>query len=263
MDKKQQTNSENFLVKTRNLTKAFRNQLVFRDVNLTIRPGDKIALLGVNGCGKTTLIEILLGLKQPSRGEVVYQGKKSSFLKKTQTIYQSGDYPSKLKVNDIIGFYEDLFRLSDEQRQNIVKVMKILQLYHLKKKKINKLSFGQRKKLEAVLMLAVPTKFLIVDELTAGIDINGRIELFRIFKSLCESDAEKALIWITHDIDEISLCNRVVMMSSKDHKVSLDMSLEEAKQKFKTVKNMVYDYVDYEIGKTKVKFNKANPFQKQ
>lgn len=184
---------KNILVKIVNLSKSFGKNVVFKNVNLEIKKGDKIALIGVNGCGKTTLTEILLGLKSANRGKVVYDIEKSNFLLNTQVVYQVGEYPRKLLVKNVIKLYQNLFNTKTSTAVTD-RLMKILQIYELRDQKVNKLSFGQRKKLEAVLMLSMPGRFCIVDELTAGVDINGRIELFRLFDEMYKKDKTQTII---------------------------------------------------------------------
>ncbi len=238
-------NNEN-LIEIINLSKSFNKNVILKNVNLTIKKGDKIALIGVNGCGKTTLTEMILDLKMPTSGKILYNIPKKNFLLKTQVVYQTGDYPRKLKLKDIINLYRNFFKL-DIKDSVIDNLLKRLQLDNLKLKKINKLSFGQRKKLEAILVLLVPGNFLIIDELTAGVDINGRVELLRMFDEMCKKDPKKSMIWITHDIEEINLCNRIIMISKKNKKITYDGTLADAVKKWKTVKNMVYEYIKKEI----------------
>ncbi len=239
---------KNVLLKVVNLSKSFGKNVVFKGINLEIKKGDKIALIGVNGCGKTTLTEILLGLKSPSKGEIIYDINKQNFLLNTQVVYQVGEYPRKLLVKNVIKLYQNLFSIKASSSVTD-RLMKILQIYELKNQKVNKLSFGQRKKLEAVLMLSMPGRFCIVDELTAGVDINGRIELFRLFDELYKKDKNQTIIWITHDLEEINLCNRIVLISKRNKTITFDGKVSQAKKKWGTIKNMIHEYIDKEIGR--------------
>ena len=236
------------LLKTINLSKSFGKKVVFNKINFEIKKGDKIALIGVNGCGKTTLTEILLGLKSPTKGKIIYDINKRDFLLNTQVVYQVGEYPRKLLVKNVIKLYENLFSLKTNANK-IDHLMKVLQIYELKNQKVNKLSFGQRKKLEAVLMLSMPGRFCIVDELTAGVDINGRIELFRLFQELYEKNKQQTTIWITHDMEEISLCNRIILISRREKAIVFDDTVKAAEKKWGSIKNMIIKYIDREIGK--------------
>ncbi len=235
------------VLKISNLFKSYGKLEVLKGLNLTVYPGDCIALLGVNGSGKSTLMEIILGLNSKDKGDIVYFPDKFTFLQKTLVVFQIGLYPAKMTIKNLVKFYHDFyFKPYDlERTQKIAKSLEIEQFWN---QRVNNLSFGQKKKVEALVSLSVNADFYFIDELTAGTDINSRLKIPKMFRrEITESSFPKGMIWITHDPNEIELlCNRVVILSKKTKNVCFDGSFADVKKKFKTIKKMLQTHFDDE-----------------
>ncbi len=244
--KSSQTNSKPFL-KISNLYKSYGKTKVFEKFNLEIKHNDRIALLGVNGSGKSTLIEIILGLRNKNSGRIEYSKNFKTFLRNLQVVFQIGKYPNNMRVSHLVSFYRDFYAQTYPPKM-ITRLVELLELKLLWKQKVNKLSFGQQKKLEALLMFMIDCDFYIIDELTAGVDINTRVKIFALFQNLLKKNPHKGMIWITHDSDEIEkLCNRIVILSKNNLNIVFDGSLKDVKIKFKSVKNMVLEHLRIEV----------------
>lgn len=238
------------LIRTVDLSKRYGNLLVLDKFNLKIYPGDRIALLGVNGSGKTTLMEILLGLLPKSEGQIHYLPSKKAFLTNSLAIFQVGAYPAKMKVRSLIRFYQDFYPRPLGMQESY-RLARILNLTSLLNKKVNNLSFGQKKKVEALLTLSVESDFYFVDEITAGVDIDARVQIPAMFLKKLQTDLKKGMLWITHDPNEIEkLCNRVILLSKNNQNIYFDGTVAQAKKRFQSIQQMLEVHFRQELTET-------------
>ena len=174
---------------------------LFRDLNLTLSAGNIYGLLGKNGAGKTTLLKIIMGLLIPKNGECKvfdYNSKNRSpgLLKQIYFIPEEFFLPS-LTIKEYLLLYSGFYPLFDKNLFN-----NYLEEFSLTdKKKLNNMSYGQKKKFLISFGLSANTKLLIMDEPTNGLDIPGKSQ-FR--KLLISSFDEKRIILIsTHQVRDI------------------------------------------------------------
>ena len=227
------------LINIIDLYKNYGDIEVVEKLNLRVYPGDRIALLGVNGSGKTTLMEIILGLCHQTKGQITYFPNKKKFLSKALPIFQIGVYPAKLKLKTLIQFYQDFYDRPFGLKRSR-ELARLLNLTPFLSKRVNNLSFGQKKKVEALVSLSVESDFYFVDEITAGVDIDARIQIPKMFLQQIKQNPKKGMIWITHNPDEIEkLCNRVVLLSKKMKGIYFDGTVDQAKKQFQSISQML------------------------
>lgn len=240
-----------------NLEKNYGKEQVLKNFNFVLREGDSVALLGLNGSGKTTLIEIILGFQNFQKGKVIYENGAQNFFQGVLSIFQIGKYPGDMKVKNLISFCKNFYNTKCVDQNKIDQLINFLELNKYLNNKINKLSFGQKKKVEALITLMINGKTYIIDELTAGVDINARINIVKIFTKIFNEKKDKSMIWITHDHNEIeNLCNRVVILSKKEKGIVFDKNLEAAKKEFGSIKKMLEKFVKEETEDKKNEFEK-------
>ena len=199
------------LVNVKNLTKKFGKKIVLEGVNLKINAGDRIALLAPNGYGKTTFVNLLCQLNRQTSGEIVYLGGKSEFLRTVGVQFQIGKYPPGIRVVDLIYFYTNIYNTKVDKT-----LKRAFRIDEIEKLDFNDLSFGQQKRVELFLVLTTKAKFVILDEITAGMDIYVKHTILNMIeKYLLQKHI--TLLYISHNLGEINrLCTRVVLI--KDHK---------------------------------------------
>lgn len=189
-------------ISIKNLSKYYNKSTALSNVNLTLKKGSVMGLLGSNGSGKTTLLKILANVLKQDSGEVyiygqtpsVYTKSVVSFLPDRQFIY---DY---FTVNDAVLFYKDFFNdFNEDKAQNLISFMKID-----RNKKINELSKGNREKLHLAMVLSRDAKLYLLDEPIAGVDPVARDQ---ILDAILENVNENATMLITthliHDIERV------------------------------------------------------------
>ena len=190
------------IIKTTNLTKYYGKSRGIIDLNLTVTQGEFFGFIGPNGAGKSTTIRTLLGLISPTSGNA--KKKKKNVAQKKESILQDIGYlPSEalfypgMKVKDLLKLSADL------RKKNCTAESKLLceRLQLDTSRKIDALSFGNRKKVAIVCALQHRPKLLVLDEPTSGLDPLMQKEFFDILR---ERNKEGTTIFISsHVLSEI------------------------------------------------------------
>lgn len=155
----------NDVVSIQNLSKSYNGRNIFKDVDLKMRYKDKIAIIGRNGCGKTTLLRIIQGEEQPDYGTVKLGTKlKIGYLQQNTTFEET--------TATILDYYCDQFGISQNEARN--QLAKILFTGNDVYKKIGTLSGGEKKRLQLSILMSKNPNFLILDEPTNHLDLASR-----------------------------------------------------------------------------------------
>ena len=191
---------------------------VLHDVNLVIRRGDIIGVLGPNAAGKTTLIKHAIGLLKPKSGTVMVEGKNTHELTVAEIastlgyVFQS---PSHMlfapSVSEELAFGSPNLGHSLEQIEKEVKeAIDIVNLSGMEEDPPLALSFGQQKRVTIAAILAMRSKILVMDEPTAGQDYKNYMDFMDAIVRLPNFEA---ILFITHDIDlAVVYANRVILV---------------------------------------------------
>ncbi|HMT95848.1 MAG TPA: ABC transporter ATP-binding protein [Ferruginibacter sp.] len=159
------------MIEIKNLTKKFGRLTALDHVNLQLNKGECIALIGPNGCGKTTLIKSILGMVLPEKGDIIFKGKniKQDIAYKHQIGYmpQIGRYPENMKIGQVIDLIKNI-RNSQEATDTTLYEQYFLDA--MLDKKMRTLSGGTTQKVSATLAFMFRPEVLILDEPTAGLD---------------------------------------------------------------------------------------------
>lgn len=183
-----------------------------RGLDLEIHTGECFGLLGPNGAGKTTTIEILVGLLEPSSGEVVILGKSwSSHPRELREMLgislQETRLAEKLTVRETVDLFSSFYRYPSPAQQ----VLAELQLEEKADSWVGKLSGGQRQRLAVATALVGNPKVLFLDEPTTGLDPQSRRQLWDIVRSFQKKGG--TVLLTTHYMDEAErLCDRLAII---------------------------------------------------
>lgn len=172
LEKKKMSLNDSFVERTGNdvvsiqkLSKSYNGRNIFKNVDLKMRYKDKIAIIGRNGCGKTTLLKIILGEEQPDYGTVKLGTKlKIGYLQQNTTFEET--------TATILDYYCDQFGISQNEARN--QLAKILFTGNDVYKKIGTLSGGEKKRLQLSILMSKNPNFLILDEPTNHLDLASR-----------------------------------------------------------------------------------------
>ena len=189
-------------------------------VNLEVKPGDFIAILGHNGSGKSTLAKHINALLVPTSGTIWVDGKitseESNIWDIRQTagmVFQNPDNQiSGQVVEEDVGFGpENMGVPTKEIWERVEESLKAVGMYEYRKYSPNKLSGGQKQRVSIAGVLAMHPKCIVLDEPTAMLDPSGRKEVIRAARALNEVE-NVTVILITHYMEEVIYADQVVVM---------------------------------------------------
>ncbi len=162
-----------------------KNRQILTDLNLQIAPGDFLAVLGENGAGKTTLLDLILGFRKPSQGTLKVQNEKpyqDNWKSRQEIAYLSEkvDIPGDWTVDDFLKFNEYFYtRYSHEIEAKYLKVFRVNRMDRL-----GNMSAGEIRRVQIVAALSIEPKLIVVDEITAVLDIVGRRHFMGVLRDL-------------------------------------------------------------------------------
>lgn len=198
------------MIEIRNLSYAYKGQEVLTNVNLTVRRGDFIAVIGPNGGGKTTLVKLILGLLQPLKGSILVNGRKPGqggavIGYVPQQINHNLVFPATVLDIVLMGRHDPRRRWSlvgrENDRRHALEALRKMGMEEFAGRKISALSGGQRQRVLIARALVTQPELLILDEPTASIDTKGQTDFFNL---LHELNKELTILVVSHDLLIIS-----------------------------------------------------------
>ncbi|QCX53817.1 ABC transporter ATP-binding protein [Elizabethkingia sp. JS20170427COW] len=223
------------MIEIQHYTKKFQKFTALENINLSLNKGEAIALIGPNGCGKTTLIKSILGLNVVKDGDIKVLGKsvKEDFDYRENIGYmpQVGKYPENMTIEQTLKMIKDVRKIPDSELD-----LELLHAYNLPEiydKKIRTLSGGTTQKVSAVLTFMFNPQIIILDEPTAGLDpLASEILKQKILK---EKAKGKLIIITSHLLAELEdIISQVVFM--KEGKILVHQSVDELKQQTQSLR---------------------------
>ena len=202
------------MIEVKNLTKKFGKFTALDDLNLSFTNSKSIALIGPNGCGKTTLIKSILGLNVIETGDILVDGKsvKDDYRYRKDIGYmpQIGRYPENMSIGQTIKMIKDTRKISETHLDT--ELLENFELEKLYDKKMGTLSGGTTQKVSAVLAFMFDPKVIILDEPTAGLDpLASEILKNKIIK---EKNRGKLIIITSHLLSELDdIVSEIVFMN--------------------------------------------------
>ena len=191
------------------------------EINLELRDNEFLALLGANGCGKTTLLKQLNGLLKPSSGKVFLDGKELRILKDEEIFRRVGmvfqdpnDQLFGATVGQDVAFGAvNLGLTPDEVTRRTTEALKSVGASELPDRAIHTLSFGQKRRVAIAGVLVMEPKTILLDEPTSGLDPRGVSSIMRLLRKL-NRERGTTMIMATHDVELVPLfSDRVAIMS--------------------------------------------------
>ncbi|MCR5309722.1 MAG: ABC transporter ATP-binding protein [Bacilli bacterium] len=224
-----------------NINKRYNGQIVLEDISFDIKEGEFISMLGASGCGKTTLLKILIGIETPDSGTILKDGVditnnlpskrgmglvfQNYALFPNMTVWNNVAYALKgkkdmLPILDATGKPVEgskelvLRKRSKEEIKAIVdEVIAIVGLSDYANKKPGKMSGGQQQRVAIARTLALNPDIILFDEPMAALDADIRMSLRKEIKAL-QKKFNKTMIYVTHDQEEaFSMSDRIIVMN--------------------------------------------------
>ena len=220
------------IVEIRHFKMKFGDKIVIKDLSFDVFQGEVFGFLGSNGSGKTTTLRALLGLYEPTAGELLIDGKPYAVDSQINLGYlpeERGLY-KKEKVLDVMIYFGQLKGLSrDEAKEFSLNFLKRVDLTDKAGMRLDKLSGGQQQKIQLGVTIMGDPELLIMDEPTKGFDPVNRRLLMNIIEERRKAGA--TIIYVTHQMEEVEqLCDRLILL--KDGQAAAYGTLEEVKKQF-------------------------------
>ena len=202
----------NTCIEVKDLTKSFDKRVVVDGISFCVEKGEVFGLLGHNGAGKSTTIDLLLGLKKPDYGTGTIFGldpaaNRKAVFKRVGVQLQSANYQNNIRVDELCQEMSALY----EQPEDYHRLLQFFSLEKFEKSQVNKLSGGERQRLSVALALINKPEIVFLDELTTGLDTAARREVWRHLKELKKNGT--TIFLTTHYMEEAeSLCDRIFLI---------------------------------------------------
>lgn len=222
------------LVTVKNFQMCFGERQVIEDLSFEVGQGEVFGFLGSNGSGKTTTIRALLGIYQPTAGELLIEGKRfaptmASFLGYLPE--ERGLYKKETVLNTMVYFGQLKGMSRSEAKAWSSAYLKRVELSDYAGQVLNKLSGGQQQKVQLGVTIMNNPRLLILDEPTKGFDPVNRRLMIDIIQEMAAKGT--TVIFITHQMEEVErLCTRILLL--KDGKRRLYGSVQDIKCEYGT-----------------------------
>lgn len=200
------------IVQVENLNLSYKNVQAVRNVSFSVKAGEILAVIGQNGSGKTSTVECIEGLRKPDSGVLQVFGKepwqyRQEVYKKMGVQLQETEYPSKIRVEEEC----ELFAAFYERPADWNLLLGQMGLEDKRKRRICKLSGGEKQRLSILLSLMGRPKLLVLDELTTGLDAQVRQNMWKSFENIRKGGV--AIILVSHYLDEVeALADKILYL---------------------------------------------------
>lgn len=205
------TSSSTPAVELQNVSKNYRDVQALKNINLTVKQGEVVAVLGPNGAGKSTSIALMLGMRRPSCGNVTLFGENprlANHRKRIGVMLQESGVPETLKVHELI----ELFGRFHDNPMITQEAIKMAGLQEQANARLSRLSGGQKQRVFFALALVGNPDILFLDEPTTGLDIEARRTFWdQINRQVAQG---KTIILTTHNLEEAdALAKRIIVIN--------------------------------------------------
>lgn len=197
----------------KNLSFSYGEKRVLRELSLEIKKGKITTLMGSNGCGKSTLFQLLTKNLRPDQGQILLGGVSlesmslHEFSRKVAIVHQSNIAPADITVEQLVAYgripYTKMGRAISKEKdeQMVERAMQITGIMGIRKKQIHALSGGQRQRVWIAMAIAQGTKILLLDEPTTYLDVRYQLQILRLVKMLNEK-LGITILMVLHDINQ-------------------------------------------------------------
>lgn len=217
------------------------------DFSLEVPEGQFLAVLGHNGCGKSTVAKLINGILVPNKGKVTVEGMDTSDEEKTVDIrktvgmvFQNPDNQivATIVEDDVAFGPENLGVEPSEIRKAVDSALKAVGMYEFRKREPHRLSGGQKQRVAIAGVIAMNTKCIVMDEPTAMLDPQGRKEVIDTVMKL-NREFGITVILITHYMDEAVKADRVIVMDGG--RIAMDGTPKEVFRNVERMKKLGLD----------------------
>lgn len=235
------------------LTFSYSTNEVIKGLDLSIKQGKVTTLIGANGCGKSTLFNLITKNLRPNSGEIrlegkdIFQVKLKDFARQVAIVHQYNTAPADISVEKLVAFGRTPYHgfgspsNSEEDEEKIKRALEITNTEKLKDKAVAQLSGGQKQRVWIAMALAQDTKILFLDEPTTYLDIRYQLQILKLVRKLNE-EYGMTVIMVLHDINQ-SLYYSDEIVAMKDGRITAQGKPEEI-----ITSELIKNVYDVELG---------------
>lgn len=228
-----------YIIEIKHLNKSFNSIHILEDINLNVKRGETIAVLGKSGTGKSVILQCIIGLLKPEKGEVIAFGNEifsmsekgfNEFRKKTGFLFQSGALYDSMSVRENLEFpLKRHYKLSKNELEiRVKKSLEEVGLLEAIDKMPSELSGGMRKRIGLARSLILQPDIILYDEPTTGLDPATSREISKLIRNI-QKERNITSIVVTHDMECVEItADRVVVL--KDGKFIIDATYDEVRK---------------------------------
>ena len=207
------------IIQVKNLDKSFKDVHAVNDLSFAVKKGELFAFLGVNGAGKSTTISIMCGMLKKDKGSIIIDNKDiekdyKNIIKDIGIVFQNSLLDGVLSVKDNLMCRASLYGIyGNKAKERINELATLLDFKKLLNRTVNKLSGGQRRKIDVARALLNDPKILILDEPTTGLDPQTRKTMWEVIESY-RKNKQMTVFLTTHYMEETTDADYVVILDS-------------------------------------------------
>lgn len=204
---------DNNVFTVKDLSFSYGKQQVLNELDFTLHEGKITTLIGANGCGKSTLFNLMTKNLKPANGEILLHNKNidemklKDFAKEVSIVHQYNTAPVDLSVEKLVGYgrtpYHTMGIPTDrgEDEEKIKWALEITHTYKHRNKSVAELSGGQKQRVWIAMALAQDTKVLFLDEPTTYLDIRYQLQILKLIRQL-NQEFGITIVMVLHDINQ-------------------------------------------------------------
>lgn len=213
-------------IEVKNINKQYASPdgqevIALEDINLTIQDGEFVCIVGPSGCGKSTLLEIIAGLLEASKGEILLDGERvNGTSRDIGVVFQDASlFPWRIVERNITFGMEIAGLPKETRKKQLNKYINLVNLNGFEQKYPSQLSGGMRQRVGIARTLAMEPKVILMDEPFSAVDHLTRCSLQEELIQIWERE-EKNILFVTHDINEaVFLANRIILLSPRPGRI--------------------------------------------
>lgn len=205
-------------LKIENINKAFKDNVIYENLNLELNSGEIFALIGPNGSGKTTLMKMILGLDTDYEGEIKSEGLTFGYSP------ESPQFPESLSGREVLEYYMAVRGVSPKvRRKEAIRLLTIVGLDPKDKTEFKNYSKGMTQRLGVAQAMIGDPDILLLDEPSAGLDFFGQMSMQELIQSLKEQG--KTILLNSHLLYDVQkVCDRGIILGGPDKRLDFDKS---------------------------------------
>lgn len=202
------------VITVKNLSKSYKDLLAVIDLSFSVSKGTVFGLLGANGAGKSTTIECILGTKSFQKGEVEILGQdpktnRRGLFEKVGVQFQEANFQENIRVGELCEVTASLYKNPADFKELLVR----FGIGDKIKSPVKELSGGQKQRLFIVLALIPAPQVVFLDELTTGLDVRARRDVWHILQELKKQGL--TILLTSHFMDEVEvLCDEICILKN-------------------------------------------------